>query len=349
MVLRWLFYTLYVLSFCLTSSAQRIRRAARYRESSRFWIGKNYKGTHSTSRGLGSLLGVVSGIPKAIYRFERIEQFVQSEEDSLGFKLIQYLNSLETKPRVLEIGCGEGRAMGQFLSSFPTWEAHCFNLKGYKSVKFGRPVGGAVSYDTEPELKNMFRHYGISLARETKMLKVHLGDASVSPWPYAENMFNLMLSQATLSKIVQLEIVIQEASKALAPGGLAILGLGGTMECSHRFWSAPLSERLLFCGDVRFGDHKIRAMIPIKAPFDDLESDAARKWIESNKRAYSGGMRTTILLEKLNHRDSLLTCPSTGALNIETVLKSCPRFTPAWDRGLQRVANLFNSLTEKRY
>jgi len=352
MAFRSLFYTLSALSFCLMCSAlgiRRVRRAGRNRYSNKFWIGENYKGTHSTSRGLGSLLGVTSGIPKSVYKVEKIEQFVQSEEDSLGFAFIRYLNSLETNPRVLEIGCGEGRAMGQFLSYFPTWEAHCFNLKGYKSVTFGRPVGGAVSYDTEPELRKMLRQYHISLARETKMLKVHLGDASVSPWPYAENTFNLMLSQATLSKIVEVEVVIEEASKALAPGGLAFLGLGGTAECSHRFWSKPLSERLLFCGDVRIGDHKIRAMIPLQAPFDDMESDAAGKWIESNNRIYRGAMRTTILLEKLNKDYSLVTCPSTREVSIEAVLKSCPRYTPAWDRGMKRATRFLRSLASRRF
>ena len=52
-----------------------------------------------------------------------------------------------------------------------------------------------------------------------------------------------MLSQATLSKIPELEVVTSEVVRTLQPGGLAILGLGGTKKCDGNFYLCYLQKR----------------------------------------------------------------------------------------------------------
>lgn len=196
-------------------------------ESTKFWQGQNYRGTHSTSRGLGSLMKVIDSTPKQIFR----DKELGSSSDFVT-NLFSSLNVVQSSElEYLELGCGEGRALGQFIARYTSnfdVRGTCFNLKGYKRVKRGLPISGAVSFDSPAEIRKMLEQYHIDIRRDDLIPKVFLGDASKFPWPFADDTFSLMLSQASLSKIPELDVVVSEVVRTIQPGGLAVLGLGGT-------------------------------------------------------------------------------------------------------------------------
>jgi len=268
---------------------------------------------------------------------------VSSGPDELAF-----FNSISDRfdhPEVLELGCGEGRSVGQMAEKYPTWRLTCFNLKGYKRTSRGPPIGGAVSFDSEHEIKRMLDHYHVKLPEGANVPKVVLGDASKIPWPFIDGMFHLILSQATLSKIPEVDVVVREAGRSLARGGIALLGFGGAT-CKKVFWERKPEDRTLFCGDTIMGGSKVRIYLLQLAPFDNLQDNAAKDvWLSTNAGKYGGGMMTVLLLNKAtNENKFIFNCPSTPKSYMYDALKYCPKFTPAWDRGMKRLSRFFTSL-----
>lgn len=321
--------------------------AAKAPDPKKFWLGKNYRGTHSTSRGLSSLLSLASIIPKGLRSpmgplTPTFEQGAEDDgEQAADISFFDNAHRRFPSGKVLELGCGEGRAAGLLTQKYPSWTVHCFNLKGYKKTSRGPPIGGAVSFDTDEEIQRMLDHYGISLPPEASIPKVHLGDASLIPWPFADNFFHLMLSQATLSKISKLDIVLSEAARTLAPGGIAFLGMGAAQRCDYEFWSRSLNNRLMYCGLLGSGEEAVRVIVSNRAPFDDLPGSAQRQWIDEHRASYTGRLSTNVILNKRDANDFAFLCPKQSIdYNevLQAALKHCKKFTPAWDRSVSSIS-----------
>lgn len=328
----FLFTTLYFLP--ISSDCYKV-------DSSKFWLGPNYRGTHSTSRGLGSLTGVLRLTPRQLFRDEELRSSFKSDFVSAFFSTLDQSHVLE----YLELGCGEGRALGQFIAKYSAnFEVRgtCFNLKGYKRVKRGPPISGAVSFDSPAEIRKMLEHYHIGIVRDDLIPKVVLGDASKFPWPFRDNMFSFMMSQASLSKISELDVVVSEVVRTLQHGGLAALGLGGTFECAERYWTLPLEQRQLFCDKVSINGHVATVAVTMKAPFDDLTTEEVVDWQKNEKESYRGGMATTVIVSKGQH--NLLDCPKSELEEnqVKLALRSCGRYTPAWNRGVKVITEFLD-------
>lgn len=303
-------------------------------ENSKFWLGPNYRGTHSTSRGLGSLMGVLNSTPRQLFRDKELRSSFTSDFVSTFFSTLNQSRVLE----YLELGCGEGRALGQFIAKYSASfdiRGTCFNLRGYKRVKRGLPISGAVSFDSLVEIRKMLEHYHIDIVRDDLVPKVVLGDASKFPWPFTDNMFSFMMSQASLSKISELDVVVSEVVRTLQHGGLAALGLGGTFECAERYWTLSLEQRQLFCDKVSINGHVATVAVTMKAPFDNLTTEELVDWQRNKKKSYRGGMVTTVIVSK--GQDNLLECPKSELEENQAklALHSCGRHTPMWYRGVK--------------
>ena len=310
-------------------------------DSSKFWLGPNYRGTHSTSRGLGSLTGVLHSTPRQLFRDEELRSPFTSDFVSAFFSTLDKSHALE----FLELGCGEGRALSQFIAKYSAnFEVRgtCFNLRGYKRVKRGPPISGAVSFDSPAEIRKMLEHYHIGIVRDDLIPKVVLGDASKFPWPFRDNMFSFMMSQASLSKISELDVVVSEVVRTLQHGGLAALGLGGTLVCAERYWTLPLEQRQLFCDKVSINGHVATVAVTMKAPFDDLTTEEVVDWQRYKKKSYRGGMVTTVVVSKGQH--NLLECPKSELKENQAklALRSCRRYTPAWNRGVKVITEFLD-------
>ncbi|CAL6331267.1 unnamed protein product [Bathycoccus prasinos] len=154
-----------------------------------------------------------------------------------------------------------------------------------------------------------------------------------------------MLSQAALSKIDELDIVLDEALRTLKPGGFAALGLGGTHKCNNRISMLPAIQRQLFCAEILVSGQAAVVALSFTSPYDNLEESKKKVWFESYRESYSGSLKTTVLLSKsIPGIPNMLACPVSKQDGIvEFAIRSCEKFTPAWDRGVKKVVEYFNS------
>lgn len=268
----------------------------------------------------------------------------RGDSDELAF--FDSISDRYAHPKILELGCGEGRSAGQLAAKYPTWRITCFNLKGYKHTSRGPPIGGAVSFESEHEIIKMLDHYNIRLPTNAKVPRVVLGDASKIPWPFDDNTFNLMLSQATLSKIHEVDAVVKEAGRSLAKGGIALFGFGGAT-CKKNFWGRKLEDRVMFCGDADIAGSNVRIYLMHQTPFDIMHEANLEEW-NANSDMYHGSMTTTLIINKANDENNFIfKCPSANKVAIFDALKHCPNFTPAWDRGMKKMSWYLNRLAAK--
>eukprot|EP00227_Mantoniella_beaufortii_P012707 CAMPEP_0197579664 /NCGR_PEP_ID=MMETSP1326-20131121/3623_1 /TAXON_ID=1155430 /ORGANISM="Genus nov. species nov., Strain RCC2288" /LENGTH=290 /DNA_ID=CAMNT_0043143201 /DNA_START=309 /DNA_END=1181 /DNA_ORIENTATION=- len=247
-----------------------------------------------------------------------------------------FLDSISDRfahPKVLELGCGEGRSAGQLAAKYPTWRINCLTLKGYK-----RTSAGAVSFDTEHEIRRMLEHYNNTVPKRI------LGDESKSPWPFNDDIFALILSQAALSKIIEADVVVREAGRSLAKGGIALFGFGAAT-CKRNFWARKHEDRILFCGDTIMDGSRVRIYLMHQTPFDNVQEDEVKKWASTNTDSQYVTMTTTLLVNKATDENTFIfKCPSARTTTIFDALRHCPKFTPAWDRGLKTMSRFFDSL-----
>lgn len=314
----------------------------------KFWLGPDYRGTHSTSRGYSSLFAILGTLPREMINDEDI---LALEIDDAQVYCAEFLEELLKKGsqsiEVLELGCGEGRALGQMLAKYGekySLKGNCFNLKGYKRVTRGIPISGAVSSDIPAEIEKMLTHYNIHLPYGVQAPRVVLGDASISPWPFSSNFFDLILSQATMSKIQEVDVVVDEILKVLKPGGFAALGLGGTLKCRGEFWQLPAMSRQLFCQQISINDSFGTVALTMKTPFDDMREEQRTQWLQDHRTRYHGNMQTSVFVYKTDaEHQSLIKCPThnSGEDVADLALKSCTHYTPAWNRGIRTLSKYF--------
>jgi SAM-dependent methyltransferase len=254
---------------------------------------------------------------------------------------------------VLELGCGEGRALGQMMAKFGDiyqLNGTCFNLKGYKRVKRGMAISGAVSSGSPAEIEKMLTHYNIHLPKDVEIPKVILGDASTSPWPFSNSFFDLIISQATLSKINEVDVVLSEVLKTLKPGGFAALGLGGTFKCGTELWQLPAMKRQLFCQQISINGNEGTVALTMKAPFDIMGEEQRDHWWQEYGKTYRGSMQTSVFISMTDAKyRSHIKCPlrSFEQENIlDLTLRSCTHFTPAWNRGVRTLSEYLRQISE---
>lgn len=317
----------------------------------KYWLGPNYRGTHSTSRGLGTLLHLIDYLPVEVAGplFADADAAGATGEEAKAEGILRQWHKNSPTMGVLELGCGEGRALGQLAAKYPGWRTKCFNLKGYKNMsKHGntKPIGGAVSFDTPEEVQKMLDQYKISLGPDGVMPSVHLGDATHDPWPFEDNSFGLMLSQATMTKMPDMITPVKNAARTLAPGGMAFLGFGGTMQCTPSVYAQPLAKRTLFCGDVAVPEGGVvRTLITLTLPPDREPAGSMDGWLQQNKH-YSGGMPLTLFYSKQAEDGSYkFECPSgvDGLATMRKVLKGCTKYTPQAEFAVKTLGEHFNS------
>lgn len=348
-------FKILALLVCLSIFSLQIDQVSSYKPDNRkFWLGPDYRGTHSTSRGYSSLFAILGALPRELISDEHI---LALETDDQGVYCAGFMEELLKKgsqnAEVLELGCGEGRALGQMLAKYGEkyhLKATCFNLKGYKRVKRGMPISGAVSSDIPAEIEKMLTHYNIHLPQGVQIPRVVLGDASLSPWPFSSNSLDLILSQATMSKIQRVDVVVDEVLKTLKPGGFAALGLGGTVICRAEFWQRPAMLRQLFCQQISIDGSFGTVALAMKTPFDHMREEQSTQWLQDHGTRYRGSMQTSVFVSKTDaEQQSLIKCPTrdSGEDIADLALRSCTHFTPAWDRGVRTLSEYFKQRSEE--
>ena len=152
-----------------------------------------------------------------------------------------------------------------------------------------------------------------------------------------------------MSKIIEVDIVVDEVLRTLKPGGFAALGLGGTFKCGRDLWQLPAISRQLFCQQISIDGSKATVVLTMKAHFDNLREEQRVEWLQEHGTTYRGNMQTSLFVSKTdaNHQ-SLIKCPTRSSNEdiVNHALRSCTHFTPAWDRGVRTLSNYLKQRSE---
>jgi SAM-dependent methyltransferase len=133
--------------------------------------------------------------------------------DKIQSAIGERIKAVRDRPtRVLEIGCGEGRALLELRKQFPDIELHGWNKEPWPAMLGKASLPAVAIYHnifSEDELRN------ISLP------EIHFGNAE--ELTHADKYFDVIISQVSIHYIARKDFLLQEAWRALAPGGLAFL------------------------------------------------------------------------------------------------------------------------------
>jgi SAM-dependent methyltransferase len=136
---------------------------------------------------------------------------------------------LEANPTmtVLELGCGEGRALLELQARFPRASLYCVNLPAYGQAKGG---GGGASLSglnkdrTLETIKSVVQYYNISWNPDTHNTpRVLYADVTEGDLPLPSGFVDIIFSRAVVSKFTIDSRFLQGLVHTLAPTGEALI------------------------------------------------------------------------------------------------------------------------------
>lgn len=143
--------------------------------------------------------------------------------------------SHRTPLRVLEIGCGEGRALMDLRRQFPAAEIHGINRHPWEAMQ------GSSS------LAEVAQFHGIFTAAELTAVAlpaVHFLDAKQLPFP--DGFFDVVISQGAIHYIDRKDATIEEVWRVLAPDGAAFLHLDSRLAPLPDFLDLPTPRFVIY-------------------------------------------------------------------------------------------------------
>jgi SAM-dependent methyltransferase len=146
------------------------------------------------------------------------------------------------RPKLLEIGCGEGRMLLDLLARFEgRIELHGVNHGEWPPVRDARG------------LRATDARYGIVGPKKLRGLPapgVHLADAQdLSRFPLRD--FDLIVSQVVLAHVARKDRVLEESARLLAPGGVFLHELDQLDPLGLDFVDADLPRFTIYDGEAR--------------------------------------------------------------------------------------------------
>lgn len=138
-------------------------------------------------------------------------------------------------PRILEIGCGEGRALLELRRLYPAAALHGINRHPWQAMQ------GAES------LPHVAVFHGIFTAAELRHVAlptIHFLDAQ--RLPFAGGSFDVVISQGAIHYMARKDAVLEEVWRVLAPDGEAFLHLDSRRAPMPDFLDLPTPRFVLY-------------------------------------------------------------------------------------------------------
>lgn len=168
------------------------RALRRFGDRQQRWIQDKKPGTPSRSRGLGKFDGL----------------FGTGKADAV----IEAASAQQSHPRVVEIGCGEGRLLLELLRKYPHIETHGINKQRWP-VMTGRSSFGRAAV-----------RFGIFDKHELSMAKLPMAHFyNAEALDFADGSVDLVISQVAIPYVRRKDRLIEEVWRVLRPGGRALL------------------------------------------------------------------------------------------------------------------------------
>lgn len=150
--------------------------------------------------------------------------------------------------RVLEIGCGEGRALLELRRLFPTAEMHGINKQPWDAMRGGESLPDVAAF------------HGIFTAAELERIAlpaVHFLDAQ--HLPFADGSFDVVISQGAIHYVDHKDALIEEVWRVLSADGEAFLHIDSRLPPMPDFLDLPTP---------RFVVYRDRQLVPVREVVD---------------------------------------------------------------------------------
>lgn len=145
-------------------------------------------------------------------------------------------------PRLLEIGCGEGRALLELRRDWPAAELHGINRAPWDAMR------GSES------LADVARYHGVFAPAELASVAlptIHFCDAQ--RLPFVDGSLDVVISQGAIHYVERKDAVLEEVWRVLAPGGEAFLHVDTRQADAPDFLALPTPRFVIVRGRRRVG------------------------------------------------------------------------------------------------
>ncbi len=192
-------------------------------------------------------------------------------------------------PRVLEIGCGEGRVLMDLRKLFPTIELHGINRKPWAAMK------GSSSLERTATYYNIFTSSGL---KEVSLPKIYFYDAQELKFP--DNYFDLIISQVSIQYVARKDLLLEEVWRTLKVGGKALLNIDGRVGRIPDFLDFETPRFIIYKGDKVYPVRKFVGDLKQKGYSITYSSSTEMENNEEKKRVNLVIMKNTPTRLKLN-------------------------------------------------
>ena len=183
--------------------------------------------------------------------------------------------------RILEIGCGEGRALLELRRLFPSAAIHGINKHPWDAMRGTESLADVAAFHGV---------FGRTELERIALPTVHFLDAQRLPFP--DGSFDVVISQGAIHYIERKDAVLEEAWRVLSPGGEALLHIDSRL--------APMPD-FLDCPTPRFVVYRDGQPVPVR----DIVSSAAGRGFDVTY-AEATTVSTSILVRMRRNLDAPL-------------------------------------------
>lgn len=149
--------------------------------------------------------------------------------------LIMEIDRSGGKGRLLEIGCGEGRALMELRQRFPKLDLHGINKAPWRAMRGQRSLRRTGTH---------YRIFSRDAIRSISLPKVYFYDAEKLRFP--DSHFDFVISQAAIMYLRRKDTLIEEVWRVLKKGGIALLNVDHRHESPADFLSAETPRFVIY-------------------------------------------------------------------------------------------------------
>lgn len=172
------------------------------------------------------------GLPRGHFsRSRSLEQF----NEKFWKQAVEKEIEKRKKVKLLEIGCGEGRALMELCKKYPGADLHGINKKPWAAMKGTQSLPACA------------KHYGIMTVKELRerdLPKIHFYDAE--RLKFKDEHFDIVISQVAIQYVRRKDLLLEEVWRVLNKGRIALLSVDASLEKMPDFMQQELPRFVVY-------------------------------------------------------------------------------------------------------